>query len=390
MAYATIIKMQIKKITTYNTNETWFFEASDKIKEKLLTVAGRSKGIIPYTTENGRFDDQTKKNIYWWTNGFWGGIMWQLFNATGNKLYKELAVENEQLLDPNFINPFGLDHDNGFKWLPTAVADYRLTGNEESLKRGLLAADLLAGRFNSEGNFIRAWNDNKDGSRAGTAIIDCMMNLPLLYWASETLNDPRYYHIATRHAETTIKNFIRDDFSVIHIGIFDPQNGAFIRSDGGQGMCTGSSWTRGQSWAVYGFTLSYIHTKESKYLELAERLADRFISRIPESYIMPVDFDQPSDCTFEDSTAAAIISCGLLELAKVCTENKKEHYIGAALRLLKTLYEKRTDFSQDTDNLLTRCSASYNEKSHNYSIIYGDYFFIEAVFKLTGEGLFIW
>lgn len=370
--------------------EQWIIDASENIKKKMKVVAERNIGKIPYTTENGRFDDQVKKNIYWWTNGFWGGMMWQLYNATHEEIFMKAAIDNEEKLDSNFLNFYGLDHDNGFKWLPTAVANYKLTGNEESKKRGILAAELLLGRYNPAGSFIRAWNDNDDGTRAGTAIIDCMMNLPLLYWATETIKDPRYYQTAINHAATTIKNFIREDNSVIHIGIYDPSTGEFLRSDGGQGMKVGSSWTRGQSWAVYGFTLSYIHTKDQQYLDIAQKLADRYIERIPDSYLMPVDFDQPADCTFEDDTAAAIVSCGLIELSKLSEGDKKEKYMNAALKLLKTLTEKRALFDTDNDNILTHCSASYDEKNHNYSIIYGDYYYIEAIFKLTGEELFIW
>lgn len=369
--------------------EKWIIDVSKKIKEKMKVVAERSSGIIPYTTNNGRFDDRTK-DICWWTNGFWGGMMWQLYTATKDPIYKKLAVENEKKLDENLMNPFGMDHDSGFKWLPTAGADYRLTGSEKSFNRVFLAAENLAGRFNPKGNYIRAWNDNKDGSRAGTAIIDCMMNLPLLYFAYEETKDPRFLNIALKHADSTLKNFIREDYSSIHIGIYDPSTGAFLRSEGGQGMKEGSSWTRGQSWAVYGFTLSYIHTKKKKYLNAAEKIADRFIERIPKNYIIPVDFDQPKSCKFEDACAASIVSCGLIELSKVCAKGKKDKYLETAKKLLKTLSEERAVFDTSTDNILTYCSASYGEKNHNYPIIYADYFFIEAVFKLTGEGLFIW
>ncbi|WP_310605477.1 glycoside hydrolase family 88 protein [Anaerosporobacter sp.] len=372
-------------------NDTiWAKEISEKIKSKMEKVASRSQGIIPYTTENGRFDDWTEKNVCWWTNGFWGGMMWQLYHATKLELYKDIALENERKLDFNLMNTGGLDHDNGFKWLPTSVAHYRLTKDEASKNRGLLAANNLAGRFNLAGSFIRAWNDCGDGNNAGWAIIDCMMNLPLLYWASNEINDPRFNHIAKAHADMAAKYFVREDGSVNHIVEFNPSTGEFVKTYGGQGYAEGSTWTRGQSWAVYGFTLSYLHTKKPEYLETAKKVADYYIAHIPESGLIPVDFCQPTDCTLEDSTSAAIAACGLLELEKFVEGELKQTYHNAAMKLLRTLAEQRFNQDETIDNLLEKCTAAFHDDKHEFSIIYGDYYFIEAIFKLTGEELFIW
>lgn len=369
---------------------TWAYEVSDKIKNKMEKVAARTRDKFPYTTIDGRFDDWTQKNPCWWTNGFWGGIMWQLYNATKNELYRENAIINEEKLDQNLMTAWGLDHDNGFKWLPTAVANYRLNKSEESKNRGILAANNLAGRFNMAGRFIRAWNDNGDASRAGWAIIDCMMNLPLLYWASKETNDPRFKQIAMAHADTAARYFVREDGSVNHIVEFDPSTGEYVKSHGGQGMREGSTWTRGQAWAVYGFTLSYINTKEERYLETARRVSDHFVAHIPESGFIPVDFCQPEDCTWEDSTAAAIAACGLIELSKLVEDMDKEKYYNAAIRLLKALEADRCCWDENIDNILEKCTGAYNDKEHEFAIIYGDYYFIEAIWKLTGQELFIW
>ena len=372
--------------------EAWVNEVYDKIIEKETKVVERNKHIIPYSTKNNKFDDKSGKNeITWWTNGFWGGMLWQLYNATENELFRKAAVEVEEKLDANLMIHQGIDHDNGFKWLPTSVANYRLTKSFASRNRALLAADLLAGRFNPVGKFIRAWNNwdgNEDGSFAGRVIIDCMMNLPLLYWASEEIHDPRYKQIATMHADTVMKNFIREDGSVCHICEFNPDTGEFIHSLGGQGYGVGSSWTRGQAWALYGFALSYIHTKEEKYLDTAKKVADYFIASTPESGLIPIDFRQPATPAYEDSTAAAIAACGLIEIAKASKAGEK--YMDAALKLLKTLYEKRCNLDKEADQLIEKCSASYHDKEHEFTIIYGDYYFIEAIFKLMDKEIFIW
>lgn len=366
---------------------TWSWDIADKIKEKLKITAVRNRGKIPYTTENGVFDDWTDRDICWWTNGFWGGILWQLYHATKEEIYRELAEEQEKKLEGGLMLHHGMDHDSGFRWLPTAVADYRLTGNRESFNRAMLAADNLAGRFNLAGGFIRAWNDNGDGSRAGWAIIDCMMNLPLLYWAGKETNDPRFTQIAMAHADMAMKYFIREDGSVNHIVEFNPQTGEFVQSLGGQGYGKGSSWTRGQAWGVYGFVLSFIHTGEKRYLESAKKIADYFIANIPENGLIPVDFRQPADCRLEDSTAAAIAACGMLELAK---QSAGAVYKDAALRMLQALAEHRCNWQTDCDNILEKCTGAFHDEHHEFAIIYGDYFFIEAIWKLTGQELFIW
>ena len=371
----------------------WAQETLERTAHKLEKVAQRSAEKIPYTTVDGVHDDKSgDKEIGWWTNGFWGGIMWQMYTLTGKEIYRNIAEQNEKKLDADLMDYEKLDHDNGFKWLPTAVADYRVTGNRSSKNRGLLAAGNLAGRYNCAGKFIRAWNDwpNSKVDRRGWAIIDCMMNLPLLYWASEETGDPRFSQIAANHADTAMKAFIRGDGSANHIVEFDPASGEMIKSYGGQGYGEGSSWTRGQSWGLYGFMLSYLHTQNNAYLETAERIANYFIANIPDSGLIPVDFRQPEAVKLEDSTAAAIASCGLIELARQKDGRQQKIYLNAALKMLQALTKNSFNWNEEEDNLLTKCTAAYHDEKHEFSIIYGDYFFLEALMKLTDKELFIW
>ncbi len=368
----------------------WAEETAQKIEKKLTASAKRNAHKIPYTAVNGVYDDMTEKNICWWTNGFWGGMMWQMYHATKNEMFCEIAQENEKKLDRNLMNYEGMDHDSGFKWLMTAIADYRLTGNKESKNRGLLAAANLAGRFNLAGNYIRAWNDQCTGTNQGWAIIDCMMNLPLLYWAYEQTKDPRFYHIAVAHANTSEKYFIRPDGSANHIVVFDAMTGKMLESLGGQGYEVGSSWTRGQAWALYGFVLSYIHTKEEAYLNTAKRIAHYFIANIPASGLIPVDFRQPADCHLEDGIAAAVASCGLLELEKCVPECEKSLFKNAALKMLYALEHDRSNWDCEADYILEKCTAAFHDKTHEYPIVYGDYYFVEAIWKLTGREIFLW
>ncbi len=367
----------------------WAEDTLAQVSRKLAQVSERSAAKIPYTTAEGVHDDRSG-DIGWWTNGFWGGMMWQMYTLTGEERYRRIAEDNEKKLDACFMDYGKLDHDNGFKWLPTAVADYRVTGNEASKNRGLLAAGNLAGRYNSKGCFIRAWNDWGDEDHRGWAIIDCMMNLPLLYWASEETGDPRFRQIAVSHADTAGKAFVRGDGSVNHIVEFDPETGAPVKSYGGQGYGVGSSWTRGQSWGLYGFTLSYLHTKNQTYLDTAERIANYFIANIPENGLIPVDFRQPPEAAYQDSTAAAIAACGLIELSKLREGRQGSVYLNAALKLLHALAEHSVNWNEAEDNLLEKCTAAYHDREHEFSIIYGDYYFLEALMKLNEKALFIW
>lgn len=378
------------------SKKKWANEILNAIEEKLSVVAKRNINKIPYTTIDGRYDDWSGDRIGWWTNGFWGGIMWQMYSLTDKEIYKEIAIDVENKLDAVIIDYRSMDHDSGFRWLPTAVADYKLTGNKRSYARARVVADNLAGRFNPAGNYIRAWNDDCTGQTAGWAIIDCMMNLPLLYWAYEDTKDYRYYKIATAHADTAIKYFIRDNGSVNHIVEFDPVTGEFIKSHGGQGYKEGSSWTRGQAWGLYGFALSYLHTNEKRYLDASKKIADYFISQMSDNGLIPIDFNQPEECIWEDSTAAAIASCGLLVLSELIAKDDdkwqdlSDKYEAAAIKLLETLTKNRCDLTTDKDNIVERCSAAYNDKEHEFAIIYGDYFYIEALCKLADKELFIW
>ncbi len=379
-------------------HEAWVNEAIDKIRQKLAWVSEKNRDKIPYTTDaNGNYDDRSDmtKNwsidngLNWWTNGFWGGILWLLYQDTGEERYAKIARVSEELMESCFCDFYGLHHDVGFMFVPTAVADYRLTRNATSRKIALHAANLLAGRFNPAGRFIRAWNDLEEDTR-GWAIIDGMFNLSLLYWASEETKDPRFKQIAMLHADTVIEHFVRPDGSVNHIVEFDPNTGKMIRALGGQGYEEGSSWTRGQGWALYGFMISYLHTGKQEYLDTAKRIAHYCMANIPESGILPVDFRQPAEPAYEDSCGACVIAGGLLELAKCVPELEKASYTNAAIKLLRTIDEKGADWSQNCDAIVQNCSASYHNKDHHFTMSYADYYFIEAVYKIKGIGTLLW
>ncbi len=377
-------------------NKVWVDETIEKIREKMEWVSVKSESKIPATTIDGVHDNRRvnlsgrkEDGLLWWTNGFWAGMMWLMYHDTKDDKYADIAANTEVWLDQCFLDYHGLHHDVGFMWLPSAVTHYKMTGNTVSRKRGLHAANLIAGRFNPVGKFIRSWDGVEPNDTTGWAIIDCMLNIPILHWASEELGDPRYKQIAQIHADTVIDNFVRENGSCEHIVEFDPYKGGKVRIYGGQGYEDGSAWTRGQSWGLYGFVMSYINTKEQRYLDTAMKIADYFVSNIPDSGLIPIDFNQPKEPTYEDSTAAAIASCGLIELSKYTEGEDKQKYLDSAIKMLKTLSEKRSNWSKDYDCILEKCSGSYSGNIH-IALIYADYFFMEAMYKLKGDDLYIW
>lgn len=359
----------------------------EEIIHKLAEEAIRQFGKMPYVATNGKYDDKVENNIFWWTNGFFPGMMWQMYHATGEEIFRESAEKNEIQLDEALDKFTGLDHDMGFVWLHTAVANYRVTGKEQSKIRGLKAANLLAGRFNLAGEFIQAWNH-----QPGWSIIDSMMNIPLLYWASEETGNPRFKQIAQAHADTLLKYFVRPDGSVGHIGEFDPETGEFIQLLGGQGYDSHSAWSRGQAWALYGFALSYHHTKEIRFLEAAKKIANYFIANVSQTdYLTLVDFKAPYETPKYDASAGCCAACGMLELTELVLDDEKNLYQSAAEKIIKATTEHWLDLDPTRDGLVQNSSQSYHnpEESH-VSIVYGDYFYIEALLRLEEKNLFLW
>lgn len=373
------------------SKNTWAMETQKKLMQKMEKVVKRNLDKIPYSPKNGKYSLDHSDDICNWTNGFWGGILWQMYVLTKDSIYKDEAEKLEKKQDAVFLLAEGMDHDSGFKWLPTAVVNYKISGARASYHRGMLAADHMAGRYNPAGKFIRAWNDRNDGTDTrGWAIIDCMMNLPLLYWAALESKDPRYEHIAKDHADTVMNTFVRADGSVNHIVEFDPFTGEKVATHGGQGMFNGSSWTRGQAWAIYGFALNYGFTKNERYLITAQKTADYFLNHIPKTGHIPADFCQPADVDYEDDTAAAIAACGLIELARHLKEEKGKRYRDTAIYLLKILDHEDIDWDEEHDPLLLKGTGSYDEPVHNYPIIYGDFYYILALAKLNENAIPIW
>ncbi len=371
-------------------NREWINGTWEKIDRKMSRIAVKSYDKIPYTTINGVHNDRGRTEPDWWTNGFWGGMMWLLYKATGNEQYRKTAEHSEEILSEALKDFKKLHHDVGFMWHLTSGANYRITGNKEACNTNLFMASTLMSRYNVDGDYIRAWN----GDAIGYSIIDCLMNIPLLYWASEEIGDPRFKRVAMRHMDMALRDHIRKDGSVNHIVDHYPDKVGVRQVLAGQGYSDTSCWSRGLAWAVYGSILSYIHAGKEEYLDAAVRTSDYFIEHCRETGYLPLlDFCAPKEPVYYDSTAGVCAACGMIELAKYVPDGDK--YMSAAIEILKATDKRCCNYGEDEDALVLMGSERYpnNEeelKLVHMPIIYGDFFFVEALFKLKGNDFLIW
>ena len=367
-------------------DKAWLEDVAAKLHTKMTYAVGKAREVdyIPYSTENGQWKPI---HIHWWTNGFWPATMWQMYLATKDELYRDEAIRAEKMLDVNLEDFEGLSHDVGFMWLIQSGVRYALEGNKDSYARTMKAAQHLACRYNPNG-FIRAWNGE---GREGWAIVDCMMNLPLLYWASEVSGDPRFRLIAMKHADTAMNVFVRPDGSCNHIIIFDAETGEVLDNPGGQGYESGSSWSRGQAWALYGFTLSYLHTGKQEYLDTAKRVANYFISQITDDYIPRCDFRQPAEPVLKDDTAGTVAAAGLLVLAQQLPELEAVTYYDVAVKMLRAMEREDINWELNDPALLQRCTSAYHDiPGRHMTMNYADYYFVEAINMLRGQKMLFW
>ena len=367
-------------------DKAWLEDVAARLHTKMTYAVGKAREVdyIPYSTENGQWKPV---HIHWWTNGFWPATMWQMYLATKDDMFRDEAIRTEKMLDVNLEDFEGLSHDVGFMWLIQSGVRYALEGNKDSYARTMRAAQHLACRYNPNG-FIRAWNGE---GREGWAIVDCMMNLPLLYWASEVSGDPRFRLIAMKHADTAMDVFVRPDGSCNHIIIFDAETGEVLDNPGGQGYESGSSWSRGQAWALYGFTLSYLHTGKQEYLDTAKRVANYFISQITDDYIPRCDFRQPAEPVLKDDTAGAVAAAGLLVLAQQLPELEAVTYYDVAVKMLRAMEREDINWELNDPALLQRCTAAYHDiPCRHITMNYADYYFVEAIHMLRGQKMLFW
>ena len=313
-----------------------------------------------------------------WTMGFWPGILWYAYEASGNAALEVPARGYTEALD--FVSrQKAYDHDLGFIVFPSFGNGYRLTGAPAYKEAVLRTAGYLAELFNPAVGTILSWPREVPNFGGHNTIMDNMLNLETLFWAAENGGDPAWKDIAVIHADTTMRYNFRPDGTSYHVAVYDPESGKHLYSCTHQGYSDDSMWARGQAWGIYGFTMVYRFTRESRFLEFAQKIADAYLERLPEDKVPYWDFFDPAipDAP-RDASAAAIVASGLLELSTYLDGK----YRSEAEVMLRSLYENYRA-PENVDAFLLHSTGHHPAGSEiDYSIVYADYYFIEALLRL--------
>lgn len=327
-----------------------------------------------------------------WTNGFYTGYLWLLYEYTRDESLKQIAVENTESFKNRIDKEIAVNHhDMGFLFSLSCVAGYKLTGEEEMKQTALKAANTLKGRFREKGKFIQAWGalDAEDNYRL---IIDCLLNLPLLYWATDVTGDSTYTTIANAHLETCMKYILRPDYSTYHTYFFNLEDGSPSHGVTHQGYKDDSTWSRGQAWGVYGIALGYAYSKDENLIDKFIKVTDYFIDNLPEDYIPYWDFTFKVGNEPRDSSSAAIAVCGMIEMKKYIQDEKYREKLESYIEKIMTSLVKNYGAKVEdiTNGLLykgTYANASpYNKRKVGTGVdecvLWGDYFYVEALYRL--------
>lgn len=348
-------------------------------------------------SENGFYQPTENRD---WTTGFWTGEIWLAYEHTKNPALKEAG----EIQMKDFLNRIEekIDvetHDLGFLYSPSCVAGYKLTGSQVGRMAALKAAEELITRFHEKGEFIQAWGplNAPDNYRL---IIDCLLNLPLLYWATEETGEEKYRQVAEKHIHTALANVIRPDFSTWHTFFFNRETGAPDHGATCQGYRDGSAWARGQAWGVYGTAVGYKYTKRESYIPIFKGVTEYFLRHLPEDLVpyWDLEFGDGNEDQPRDSSSASIAACGMLEMAKYLPSKEAAYYISIAKRLMKSVVDHYAVKDPSQSNGLVLHSTYSNHSPYNtcnhYGVdecnIWGDYFYMEALTRLHKDWNIYW
>ncbi len=358
-------------------------QAFDFAAHQVGRLIERDPDFFPIYTRNGRWrhdgDGWTD-----WCAGFHAGMMWLVARRSGEDEWRQHAIHYTHLLEHK---QFDRDvHDLGFIFLNTYLPWYRSTGDPRLRDVLITAGRTLSLRFNEKGRYLRSFVAPE------SLFIDIMMNVPLIFYAAAASGDPELDRRARAHCDTTATTLVRADGSTAHEGIFDLATGEFIRQSTHQGLHPGSAWARGLAWSLYGFTTVFGFTGRDSDLAVAVRSADCFIDRCPETFVPPWDFDvPPGPDRIDDSSAAAIAASGLWDLAALLDSRepvRAARYRDATRTILDTLCTDQylATTTPGWEGVLKHGVYHFHKKlGVDESVMWGDFFFLEAVDKVLGR-----
>ena len=334
---------------------------------------------FPLFTEGGKWH-HGKEAWTNWCEGFLGGMMWIFARRTGDPFWRDRAEHYSRLIEERQHDR--TVHDLGFLFWSTWKRWYDLTGDPTINEVVVEAGRTMGLRFNPQGRYLRSFVAPE------SCFIDIMMNVGIVLYAANETNDAQLLRVATEHCCTTRRFLVRGDGSTAHEGIFDLDTGQFLRQSTHQGWRDDSSWARGQTWALYGFGTAYRLTGDPRFLDTAQRCADFYLERTPPHGVPPNDWEEPSPARPYESSAAAIAASGLFQLGSLTSDPERAaRYEGSARTILDTLCgpEFLAIQTPGWEGILKH--GSYHERKGlgvDESVMWGEYFFVEALDKLLG------
>ncbi|TZF83181.1 glucuronyl hydrolase [Pedobacter sp. BS3] len=364
-------------------------EKSERQLTGLRTLSMKANNIPRSVDKNGAI--RWIETPYDWTEGFWPGTCWMIYERTKDEKWKEAAITMQKIFKhhKNLTN----DHDLGFIFNNSYGKAYRITGENEYKQVMIDAANSLITRFNKNVGCIQSWDvvGNWQAERGWKfpVIIDNMMNLELLFEVSNITGDSIYRNIAITHANTTMRNHFRPDGSSYHVLDYNPETGEVVSKVTAQGYADESAWSRGQAWGLYAYTMCYRYTKDKKYLDFAEKIANFILNHpnYPEDGVPYWDFNAPNIPNEpRDASSGAIIASALLELSNY-TGNK---YLHNATHILNSLSgDAYTAKPRENGNFILMHSVGSLPHGNeiNVPLNYADYYYIEALTRLKEKGL---
>lgn len=318
-----------------------------------------------------------------WTSGFWPGILWYDYEFTRDEKIKDEAGRFTESLE--FLSQIpAYDHDLGFLIFCSYGNGYRLTGNEEYKNVILAAADTLATLFNPTVGTILSWpREVEPRNWPHNTIMDNMINLEMLFWAAKNGGNKNLYDIAVAHADKTMENQFRPDYTSYHVAVYDTISGNLIKGITHQGYADNTMWARGQAWAIYGYTVCYRETRDPKYLDFLRQIIDIYLLDLPDDYIPYWDFSAPGIPNApRDASAAAIVASALLEASTFFKGDESVEYWNAAVEMLKSLSSPAYQSGAGKSSFLLHSTGHWPAGSEiDASIIYADYYYMEALLR---------
>lgn len=361
------------------------------VKKEFEFAAKQYEGMLATHLDFTQFPQSTKpdgspsnRTSEWWCSGFFGGSLWEIYEFTKDPKWKDAADKWTMALEKEQFNT--TTHDLGFMLYCSFGNGYRLTQNPQYKPIMINGAKSLVTRFNPKVGLIKSWEGFKGGFKY-PVIIDNMMNLEFLFWASRVSGDKNFYDVCLTHADNTMKNHFRPDFSSYHVLCYD-EDGKILAKKTHQGASDESAWTRGQAWGLYGYTTMYRETKNKKYLDFANNIADFYLnnSNLPSDKIPYWDFSKVGE--ERDASAAAIAASALLELSKYDSK-KSQFYFKSAEKMLESLSSPayRAKLGENNNFILMHSTGHKPGNSEiDVPLVYADYYYLEALLRYDKLG----